>query len=399
MLRILFVTGSLVHGGAERHSITLMNRLAERGHECHAVYVKNDPAQRERIELRGNGSLHCLEARGYYDRAAIADFAAHLARVRPSVIVAANAHALMYASLARRQAGLAVPLLATFHSTKLLGVKEHVKMLAERFFFRAADCLVFVCEAQRRYWRRRLLSARRNEVIHNGVDVDRFAAADCRTVALALRRRHGIDADDYVIGMVAVLRPEKNPLQLVAAVAALRQLDLPARALFVGDGPLRAAIEQRAAALGIAAFVTVTGFQDDVRPYIAACDTVAVCSTTEAFSLAAIEAMAMSRPVVHADVGGAAEMIDVGHNGFLFPVGDTGTLVYKLALLAERACARRMGQNARSVVERQFSETAMLDRYERTLQSLCEPRSLPRNVPPRLARVLAGRQLRSSVEE
>lgn len=399
MLRILFVTGSLVHGGAERHSITLMNRLAERGHECHAVYVRNDPAQRARIELRGDGSLHCLEARSYYDRVAIDDFAAHLARVRPGIIVAANAHALLYASLARRQAGLRVPLLVTFHSTRLLGLKEHLKMLGERFFFRAADCLVFVCEAQRRYWHRRLLSARRNEVIHNGVDIERFAAADCRCVALALRHRHGIDAGDYVIGMVAVLRPEKNPLQLVNAVAALRQLGLPARALFVGDGPLRAAIERRAAALDIADSVVVTGLQDDVRPYIAACDVIALCSTTEAFSLAAIEAMAMSRPVVHADVGGAAEMIEPGHNGFLFPVGDTGTLIYKLALLAERACARRMGQNARSVVERQFSEAAMLDRYERTLQSLCEPRSHPRNVPPRLARVLAGRQVRSSVEE
>ena len=41
-MRILFVTGSLVHGGAERHSITLANRLAERGHECSAVYVKHD---------------------------------------------------------------------------------------------------------------------------------------------------------------------------------------------------------------------------------------------------------------------------------------------------------------------------------------------------------------------
>ena len=35
-MKLLFVTGSLVHGGAERHTVGLLNSLAQRGHECHA---------------------------------------------------------------------------------------------------------------------------------------------------------------------------------------------------------------------------------------------------------------------------------------------------------------------------------------------------------------------------
>lgn len=399
MLRIMFVTGSLVHGGAERHSITLMNRLAERGHECHAVYVKSDHSQRERIELHGSGSLHCLGAARYLDRRALADFAAHLARVRPTVIVAANAYALMYASLARRLSGLSAPLLVTYHSTRLLDMKEQLKMLVERFLFLAADCLVFVCANQRSYWRRRFVFARRNEVIHNGVDLGRYGSADFGAEALALRRRYGIADTDYVIGMVAVLRPEKNHLQLLDAIAALRRRGLPARALLVGDGAMRAAIEARAHALGIGAFVAISGFQEDVRPHVAACDVVALCSVTEAFSLAAIEAMAMGRPVVHSEVGGAAEMIVPGHNGYLFPVGSTTALVQRLALLADGSRARRMGVNARAMVERHFSETAMLDRYEQVLQSLCPPRSVDRNTTASRAHGLAGHRDPSSVEE
>jgi hypothetical protein len=83
MTRMLFVTGSLVHGGAERHSITVMNRLAERGYECHAVYVKNDPSQLERIRLRGRGSVRCLDGARYLDLRAIAGFARHVACVPP----------------------------------------------------------------------------------------------------------------------------------------------------------------------------------------------------------------------------------------------------------------------------------------------------------------------------
>jgi glycosyltransferase involved in cell wall biosynthesis len=96
-----------------------------------------------------------------------------------------------------------------------------------------------------------------------------------------------------------------------------------------------------------------------------------LCSFTEAFSLAALEAMALGRPVVHSDVGGAAEMIVPGRNGFLFPVGDTTAFVDKLAILADRAISRRMGQEARARVASLFSEKTMVDRYEQLLLQLC----------------------------
>jgi L-malate glycosyltransferase len=104
-----------------------------------------------------------------------------------------------------------------------------------------------------------------------------------------------------------------------------------------------------------------------------------LCSVTEAFSLAAIEAMAMRKPFVHSDVGGAAEMIVPGQNGFLFPVGDTRAYADRLAMLADPAVARRMGDAARALVESRFSEEAMVDRYERLLLDLgrADPRTVP----------------------
>ena len=66
-MRLALITGSLVHGGAERQSITLANRLAERGHECHAIYIKNDPSQLGRLRLPPPGSTRCLHASRYFD--------------------------------------------------------------------------------------------------------------------------------------------------------------------------------------------------------------------------------------------------------------------------------------------------------------------------------------------
>ncbi len=374
-VRVVFVTASLTHGGAERHSITLMNRLAERAHECHAVYIKNEDTQLNRIRPRNGGAVRCLNAARYFDARALADFAAHISRIRPSAIVAANPYALMYSSLALRLSRLRAPLIVTFHSTRLLGAKEQLQMMIYRLFFWTSDCLVFVCEKQRRYWLRRGVFSRRNEVIYNGVDTEEFCDKWSPEERRSLRNVLGFSDADYVIGISAVLRPEKNHVQLVDAVAMLRKLGIPARALMIGDGEMRNAVEARARELNVEGDVVITGLKQDVRPYIAACDAMALCSFTEAFSLAAIEAMALRKPIVHSDIGGAAEMIVPGRNGFLFPVGDTKALVDKLAVLADREVSRRVGHNAREMVERLFSERTMVDRYEQVLLELCRARS------------------------
>lgn len=367
-LRTLFLTGSLVHGGAERHTITLANKLTERGHACHVAYVKNDPSQLDRI--RGAASVQCLGATRYFDPRAVKSLAALIARVQPASILAANQYAMMYAELARRMAGVRVPLVVTWHTTVLQTAKERFQMLYYRPMFWATDCLVYVCQAQHRYWQERAVrSRRRNEVIYNGVDTGHWTPLDA-VESLRKRRELGFEDEDFVIGLSAVLRPEKNHLQLVEGVAALRQKGVRAKALMIGDGPMREAIEARARELGVSGHVTITGLQKEVRPFIAACDTVVLTSFAEAFPLAAVEAMAMRKPVVHSEVGGAPEMIRPGHEGELFPVRDTAAFVDRLLRLHDAPTRLRMGAIARETVEARFSEAAMIDRYERLLMEV-----------------------------
>jgi len=386
MPRLMFVTSSLSHGGAERHAVALANRLAEREHECHFVYLKRDASLLEQLRLPGGASVRCLGARRYLDLRALRDFVAYLSRTRPAAVVAANGYALMYAWLALRLARVRAPLIVTFHSTRLLGAKERMQMLAYRPLFWTSSCAVFVSERQRRHWLRRGVLSRRNEVIHNGVDIQSFREAWGPAKRAALRRALGFEDTDYVIGISALLRPEKNHLQLVDAIARLRAAGFPAKALMIGDGEMRAAIEARALSLGVVGDVAITGLRRDVRPYVTACDVMALCSVTEAFSLAAIEAMALSRPLVHSDVGGAAEMIEPGRNGFLFPVGDTCALVDRLSLLADSDLRESMGREARQVVQARFSERAMVDRYEALLLELAGDRAGEATVRPDHAR-------------
>lgn len=370
-MRILLVTGSLAHGGAERQSVALTNRLAERGHECHALYIKAEAALLDQIRLRGRGSARSLDATRYLDWRAIRDFAARIAELGPAAIMAANSYALLYATLAMRVAGLRVPLIVTYHSTRLLQLKERLQMLVYRPLFWAADCSVFVCERQKEHWAQRALFSRRNEVIHNGVDLDAFSNRMGDEERRWLRRALGFSDTDFVIGLSAVMRPEKNHLQLIDALSGLHRMKIPAKALLIGDGPMRGQILERARVLGVERHVVMTGLKKDVRSYIEATDAMTLCSITEALSMAAIEAMALRRPVVLSDVGGAAELVVPGENGYLFRVGDTNAFVEKLALLADRRRCREMGEKARALVQKRFSENVMVDRYEQLLVDLC----------------------------
>ncbi len=369
-MRLLFVTSSLAHGGAERHTITLANRLAQRGHECHFVFVKNRTAQLGRLRVGPRGSLNCLDARRYFDPRALFRFARTIRAVRPAVIVAANDYALLYSSLALRLSGTGAALVVTHHATEALGTKEWLKMLVYRPLFWVADCAIFVCEYQRRRWSKSRVAARRNEVIYNGVDTDEFADHALPGARARVRRELGFADSDYVVGITAALRPEKNHNQLVEAIARLRVQGLQARALLIGDGAMRARIEAHSRRLGVADHVKITGFELDVRPYVLACDTMVLCSVSEALSLAAIEAMALGKPVVHSDVGGAGELIHSGVNGFLFRVNDTDGFVRSLALLADRSLRERIGARARATVEQSFAEDSMVDRYEQLFREL-----------------------------
>jgi len=367
VLRALFVTSSFAYGHAEKQTITLMNRLACRGHECHAAYIKENHALLDRVRLRSASEVRCLSAMHYLDRTALAELAALIANLEPTVIVAANAYPLMYAALARRLAQVRAPTVVIQHSTNVKGARELLQMLLYRPLYWMANCAIFACDRQQRYWRRRAVLARRNVVIYNGVDIDKFADTTTREHRAATRRLFGFAEADFVIGAIGDLRKGKNQIQLVAVIERLRKAGVPARALLIGDGAEHTKIEARARERGVARDIAVTGFVHDVRAFIAACDVIAVCSLDEAVSIGALEAMALSKPVVHSKVGSAAEIIHPGYNGFLFRANDTTALVKHLVRLTHPEDRRIMGEHARGVVERRFSEQRMVESYESLL--------------------------------
>lgn len=143
------------------------------------------------------------------------------------------------------------------------------------------------------------------------------------------------------------------------------QREVPARLVFVGDGPERPEAADEAERLGLTSSVVFLGKQDSVAELLACADLFLLPSESESFGLSALEAMASGAPVVATRVGGLVEVVEEGVAGFLRDVGDVeGMAAAGIAILKDDAGWRRFSDSARIVAER-FRMDLIVPMYER----------------------------------
>lgn len=353
-------------GGAERHSIDLRHRLRQRGHHVDLLVFgpRRSPAI---LAMPGIDPFIAIGADGMSKPGGWVRVHRALRETRPTVILAVNQTPLIVSVVSRALRATRARIACVFHTT-LLRESEEQRLGLFRGALRRADAIVYVSDNQRRLWEGRDLRAPRSEVILNGIDLDRFSggAAD----RAASRGRLGYTDDDFVVGSVAALRPEKNQVQIIDAVADLRRRGVAARGLLVGDGPMREAIVQRCRQHGLEEQITLAGEQDDVRPWVAACDVGVLPSVAvETFSLSALEFLASGVPMVMSDIGGASEIVENGRNGFLFSPGDTPQLVDRLLDVSQPERRVSFSAQARPSVQH-LAIDRMVDQYEDLLRTL-----------------------------
>ena len=378
-LRVLFLVNSLCVGGAEKHVVSLVNGLDPARHRLALTALKREEALLPQIALhRLADGLACLDVAQGLCWEAVRRLARQLDAQRTDVLVCTNMYALLYGWLARAlcRRGAKVRLVEVFHSTLPESRKEARHMVLYRHLVRRADLLVFVCQAQADHWHVHGLRARQDVVIHNGIDTTRFRDAWSLDDKRRLRAQHGFGEDDLVVGLCGVMRPEKAHGDFLRALAqsatTARTAGLGQRVCgwLIGDGPLRAALERDIDVLGLRERVRISGFVQDVRPLVAACDAMAITSTTETFSLAALEAMALGKPLLMTDVGGAREQVRHGHNGWLVPVGDVNAMAEALARWLDPTAREAMGRRAAAQVREHFELAGMVQGFERQFSAL-----------------------------
>ena len=372
---LLFIVNSLEVGGAEKQVVTLLNHLDSRHYRLHLAYLKPRDRLLPQLDTAKLDSLTCCNVNRGVEGRAVRQLTGLIREHGIDAVICTNMYSMLYGYLACARTRARPKLATVFHTTLLRTYKEKAQMLLYRQLFRRSDLLIYVSENQRDRWRDWGLRAAADAVVQNGIDVDYFSAE--RTPRHDdLRARLGLSADDYVIGLCSGLRPEKAHGDLLQALARLRKRGIAAKALLIGDGPERPRIESIATELGLDDHVIITGFQADVRPYIGCCDVMTLVSHTETFSLAALESMALGKPLVMSDIGGASEQIVHGQTGLLFEPHDITALTEQLTTLGSAPLRARMGAAAERRVRELFSLRTMTGGFTAQVTRLLDGVSL-----------------------
>jgi glycosyltransferase involved in cell wall biosynthesis len=310
-------------------------------------------------------------------------------QVRPAVLHAASNYANAVIALALRDAtGLPVvyEVRGFWEDTWLsrhaanAGLKlsdRYVRTRAlETHCMTEADLVVTLGEAMREEIIQRGVPAENVIIVPNGVSESFLRPLPD---GAALRASLGIQPGEHVVGLVSSLVAHEGIGTLLEAVKILNDRGVRTRALIVGDGPERTALQRQAADLGLDAIFTGRVPSSRVRDYHAALDVFVVPRTPDRVCqlvtpLKPVEAMASGLPVVVSSVRALSEIIHDRKTGLLSPPLDAGELADRLQqLLASPDLRAKLGANAREWVARDRTWAHNAVRYREAYRRLGVP--------------------------
>ena len=174
-----------------------------------------------------------------------------------------------------------------------------------------------------------------------------------------------------LVGCAVVLSEQKGLTYLLDAATRVTRANHQVRFLIAGDGPLRAALEEKTRNLGLERSVRFLGCRNDVPEFLSALDIYVLPSLWEGLPLALIEALAVGKPIVATSVGGNAEVVVDEVNGFLVAPRDPVSLADALLRCIRDQRFRVAASDVnRARFERCFSVEAMVRKHEQVYMSL-----------------------------
>jgi N-acetyl-alpha-D-glucosaminyl L-malate synthase BshA len=273
------------------------------------------------------------------------------------------------AFLAKKMSGRSTPFVTTLHGTDITLVGNDRSYLPiTRFGIEESDAVTAVSEYLRDRTVKEFQTDKHIDVIHNFVNCDVFRKSEDS----GFRSRFA-DEDEGLMIHISNFRPVKRTGDVVEIFNKVRK-KRRTKLLMVGDGPDRPRAEWLATELGVSDDVHFLGKWNDMDRLLSVSDVLLLPSEEESFGLVALEAMASEVSVIATNVGGVHEVVDDGHDGFLFDVGDTDSMAEAaLLLLNDPEKRQQMGRSGRAHAKDMFCHEHIvkqyIDLYERTIGS------------------------------
>ncbi len=350
-LTIAHVTGELGFSGGEVQVLLLAEGLRRRGHRNVLLCPPQGRGARE-AHQRGVETLP-IWIRSEWSPGNALGVHRHLRALRPDLVFLHTGRANWLGGIACRRLGL--PAITTRRMDRLVRRDVRTRWVYGSVVRRAVA----------------ISAAVRERLIAGGVE-----PAKIRLI------RSAIDSD-ALLARIEPRNPEDfdhtAPRLLVAAALVYRKgIDVLLEALFrlgragdspelwiAGEGSERKALEKLARRHGLTAQVRFLGQRDDVAELMRASQMIILPSRQEGLGVAALEAMALGRPVVASRVGGLPEAVIHERTGLLVPPGDPAGLAAAIArLLRDGDLRRSLGRAGPEWVRSHFQVGPMVQAYE-----------------------------------
>lgn len=255
------------------------------------------------------------------DRRAMKSLRERIREFQPHIVHTHQGKGGALGRLAAQREGVPV-VVHTYHGHTFEGYFGPIAGSLVRWFERraAAASSLLICQSpsQRLDVERAFGSLVRDRIAVVPPAVEFSGTFDRRSAREDVRRELGASGERPVILVPARLAPVKRPLFALETVRELARRLGPLCVWFLGDGPLRPALERQAGRLGGSGVdARILGFKEDPRPFYAGADLTLLASRMEGTPLALIESLISGTPVAAPAVGGIPDI--VGTRGLLLP--------------------------------------------------------------------------------
>jgi len=354
-------------GGSGVVATELGLELSKRGHEIHFI-TYNQPVRLELIS--NNVHYHEVNVPEYplfhyqpYELALSSKLVdmvkLHEIEILHVHYAIPHAYAAYMAKKMLQEEGIYLPIVTTLHGTDITLVGSHpFYKPAVTFSINKSDAVTTVSQSLKDDTLRLFDIKNDINVVPNFIDLEKYnhEFTDCQRAMMA-------NDDEKIITHISNLRPVKR-VQDVISIFYNIQKEMPAKLMFIGEGPEKEKVELRCQELGILDKVVFFGRSNEIDKILCFSDLFLLPSQTESFGLAALEAMASGVPVISSNTGGLPEVNIHGESGFLSNVGDIEDMTKNaLYILSDETRLKTFKNNARKEALK-FDLHAIVPQYE-----------------------------------
>lgn len=381
-IRILHIITNLALGGAQKNALYTLANLDESKYEKYFICAAWGKLYESIDQYRGINFyfLKCLKRRisPLNDLIVFFALARYMRKHRISIV---HTHSSKAGIVGRWAAKFAkVPIIIhtvhgwSFHEYMSRPLKALYVFLEQCTAWVTTRFIVVSSQDKQKGLEHHIGIEQQYELIRYGIEINEFY----KKSSFAEKK------DKQVVGMIACLKPQKNPLDFIQAAEMIAKTNKAVEFICVGDGGLRQKIEKEIERKGLGAQVSLLGWRTDISDLIAQMDIVVLCSLWEGLPIALLEAMAAAKPIVAYNTDGVREVVQHNKNGYLIEPGDAMGFATKIQeLLADKQLAKAMGQIGYNLlIDSDFNAEQMIAKIENLYETLWRPGSAEGHVKP-----------------